>query len=165
MVGKDVSHICIGSPECASLWGWSVPAIILSIYANRRGASRLYLLYPLYRNHKPDATEVVFNILDGEGASAKKIPLQILQVPFSFGESPVNTKQLLLSILTKTIHMPNCTPWLKAGREMKRICFDTLITLLYQAPAKNSDKVLVICRSVFWAFDHSKKTHWICRCR
>lgn len=75
----------------------------MAIYANRRGASRLYLLYPLYRNHMPDPTEVVFNILDGEGASAKKIPLQILQVPFAFGEAPEKTKALLLDILTKTI--------------------------------------------------------------
>lgn len=75
----------------------------MAIYANRRGASRLYLLYPLYRDHMPDPTEVVFNILDGEGASAKKIPLQILQVPFAFGENPEKTKALLLDILTKTI--------------------------------------------------------------
>lgn len=75
----------------------------MAIYANRRGASRLYLLYPLYRNHMPDSTEVVFNILDGEGASAKKIPLQILQVPFAFGEAPEKTKALLLDILTKTV--------------------------------------------------------------
>lgn len=75
----------------------------MAIYANRRGASRLYLLYPLYRDRIPDPTEVVFNILDGEGASAKKIPLQILQVPFAFGEHPEKTKALLLDILTKTI--------------------------------------------------------------
>lgn len=75
----------------------------MAIYANRRGASRLYLLYPLYRDYMPDPTEIVFNILDGEGISARKIPLQILQVPFAFGEDPEKTRALLLEILTKTI--------------------------------------------------------------
>lgn len=79
----------------------------MAVYANRRGASRLYLLYPLYRGHMPDPTEVVFNILDGEGASAKKIPLQILQVPFSFGEDPEKTKALLYDILVKTVSARN----------------------------------------------------------
>lgn len=76
----------------------------MAIYANRRGALRVYLLYPLYRGHIPDAAEVVFNILDGEGPSAKRTPLQILQVPFAFGEDPTATKCMLLEILEKAIH-------------------------------------------------------------
>lgn len=75
----------------------------MAVYANRRGASRLYLLYPLYRGHMPDPTEIVFNILDGEGPSVKKIPLQILQVPFAFGADPEKTKALLYDILSKTL--------------------------------------------------------------
>lgn len=76
----------------------------MAIYANRRGASRVYLLYPLYRGHQPDTTKVVFNILDGEGSLAKRTPLQILQVPFAFGENPAETKRMLREILEKTIN-------------------------------------------------------------
>ncbi|MGE5417510.1 MAG: McrC family protein [Acidobacteriota bacterium] len=75
----------------------------MAVYANRRGAKRMYLLYPLYRNTMPDETEVVFNIIDGRSDVAVKIPLQILQVPFSFGDDSEKTKKLLLDILGKTI--------------------------------------------------------------
>ena len=75
----------------------------MAIYANRRGAKRMYLLYPLYRGTMPEETEVVFNIIDGRGDAAVKIPLQILQVPFAFGDDAEKTKMLLLDILGKTV--------------------------------------------------------------
>ncbi len=71
----------------------------MAIYASRRGAKRLFLLYPLYRGTLPDETEVVFNIYAGDGNDAPKIPLQILQVPFAFGNDAKTTKDLLLKIL------------------------------------------------------------------
>lgn len=71
----------------------------MAIYASRRGAKRLFLLYPLYRGTLPDETEVVFNIFAGDGNDAPKIPLQILQVPFAFGDNAEATKTLLLSVL------------------------------------------------------------------
>ena len=75
----------------------------MAIYANRRGAKRLYLLYPLYRGTLPDETEVVFNIHAGAGNNSAKIPLQILQVPFAFGNDVEATKKLLLSILRSAL--------------------------------------------------------------
>ncbi len=80
----------------------------MAVYASRRGASRVYLLYPLYRGHQPDMAKVVYNILIGDGATAKRVPLQILQVPFAFGSSVKETKQLLFDILVKTIHADSC---------------------------------------------------------
>lgn len=71
----------------------------MAVYANRRGAKRLYLLYPLYRGKLPDQTKVEFNILAGDGNDPPKIPLQILQVPFAFGDDAEATKNLLLSVL------------------------------------------------------------------
>ena len=71
----------------------------MAIYASRRGAKRLFLLYPLYRGTLPDKTEVVFNIYAGDGNDTPKIPLQILQVPFAFGDDAEATKDLLLNVL------------------------------------------------------------------
>lgn len=75
----------------------------MAIYANRRGAKKMFLLYPLYRGAKPDNTEVIFNILDGPGDAAKKIPTQILQVPFSMCDDIDGTKRMLDSVLRKII--------------------------------------------------------------
>lgn len=77
----------------------------MAIYANRRGAKRLFLLYPLYRGTLPDETEVVFNIHAGAGNDAPKIPLQILQVPFAFGDDAEATKKLLLSVLGSALEV------------------------------------------------------------
>lgn len=75
----------------------------MAVYANRRGAKKMYLLYPLYRGTEPDNTKVVFNILDGPGDQAKKIPLQILQVPFSLCDDIEGTKALLTGLLDRVI--------------------------------------------------------------
>lgn len=75
----------------------------MATYANRRGAKKLYLLYPLFRGDIPDSTEVVFNIINGSGDNAKKIPLQILQVPFSMCDDVEGTKQMLKSILKQVV--------------------------------------------------------------
>lgn len=75
----------------------------MAIYANRRGAKKMFLLYPLYRGAEPDNTEVIFNILDGPGDEAKKIPTQILQVPFSMCDDIDGMKRVLGSIIKKII--------------------------------------------------------------
>lgn len=75
----------------------------MAIYANRRGAKKMFLLYPLYRGALPDNTEVIFNIFDGPEGSAKKIPTQILQVPFSLCDDIEGTKRLLKTILEKIV--------------------------------------------------------------
>lgn len=75
----------------------------MAIYANRRGAKKMYLLYPLFRGTDPDNTEVIFNILDGPEDKAKKIPTQILQVPFSLCDDVDGTKELLKKILQQIV--------------------------------------------------------------
>ena len=75
----------------------------MAIYANRRGAKKMYLLYPLYRGAEPDSTEVIFNILDGPGDKAKKIPTQILKVPFSLCDDVDGTKAMLKKILQQVV--------------------------------------------------------------
>lgn len=75
----------------------------MAIYANRRGAKKMFLLYPLFRGTEPDSTEVIFNILDGPGDKAKKIPTQILQVPFSLCDDVEGTKKLLKKILERIV--------------------------------------------------------------
>lgn len=75
----------------------------MATYANRRGAKKLYLLYPLYRGTEPDSTEVIFNILNGPGDDAEKIPLQILQVPFSMCDDTEGTKKLLKKIMQQVV--------------------------------------------------------------
>lgn len=75
----------------------------MAIYANRRGAKKMYLLYPLYRGAEPDSTEVIFNILDGPGDKAKKIPTQILQIPFSLCDDIEGTKAMLQRILQQVV--------------------------------------------------------------
>lgn len=77
----------------------------MAVYANRRGANRLYLLYPLYRGRLPDQTKVEFNILAGDGNNPPKIPLQILQVPFAFGDNAEATKTILLSVLRAALEV------------------------------------------------------------
>ena len=74
----------------------------MAVYAAKRGAKRLYLLYPLHLHEKPETIEVRYDInLDDKGKV--KVPLEIMKVPFAFGENPDSTKQLLTTILSKAI--------------------------------------------------------------
>ena len=73
----------------------------MAIYAAKRGAKKLFLLYPLHKNDEPETIEVIYNIkLEGIGA-AEGIPLEILKVPFAYRESESSTKALLRDILSK----------------------------------------------------------------
>lgn len=75
----------------------------MAIYANRRGAKKIYLLYPLYRGCNPDTTEVIFNILDGPGDNARKVPAQVLQVPFSLCDNVNDAKNTLSKIFKRIL--------------------------------------------------------------
>lgn len=70
----------------------------MAVYAAKRGAKKLYLIYPLHIEEEPETSEVRFDIHLEEGAS---IPLEILKVPFAYRESLADTKQLLKDILIK----------------------------------------------------------------
>ena len=75
----------------------------MAVYAAKRGAKKLYLLYPLHLDEEPETIEVRYDIkLDDSGSSAR-VPLEIMKVPFAFGENPEDTKHLLTSILSKII--------------------------------------------------------------
>ena len=73
----------------------------MAIYAAKRGAKKLYLLYPLHRDEKPESIEIRYDIMLDDGD--RKIPLEILKVPFAFGEDVDETKNLLQSILVKVV--------------------------------------------------------------
>lgn len=72
----------------------------MAVYAARRGAKKLYLLYPLHLHEDSETIEVRYDInLDDK--NAVKIPLEIMKVPFAFGEDLEGTKRLLTSILSR----------------------------------------------------------------
>jgi 5-methylcytosine-specific restriction enzyme subunit McrC len=72
----------------------------MAVYAAKRGAKRLYLLYPLHLHEEPETIEVRYDI-NIDDRNLVKIPLEIMKVPFAFGENPEDTKRLLVSILSK----------------------------------------------------------------
>lgn len=75
----------------------------MAIYASKRSAKKMYLIYPLHRNERLETTEIQYNILvSGE---EKKIPLEILKVPFSLGDNPEETKANLRKIFSKIYAM------------------------------------------------------------
>lgn len=74
----------------------------MAVYAAKRGAKKLYLLYPLHLHEDPETIEVRYDInLDVKNTN--KIPLEIKKVPFAFGEDLEDTKRLLTFILSKII--------------------------------------------------------------
>ena len=72
----------------------------MAVYAAKRGAKRLYLLYPLHLHEEQESIEVRYDI-NIDDRNLVKIPLEIMKVPFAFGEDPEDTKRLLVSILSK----------------------------------------------------------------
>lgn len=73
----------------------------MAIYAVKRGAKKLYLIYPLHKNEDIETLEVRYDIhLDGLEAS-KCIPLEILKVPFAYRESENESKDMLKKIFGK----------------------------------------------------------------
>ena len=70
----------------------------LTLYALKRGAKKLYLIYPLHRNEELEKIEIRYDIALPE---REKIPLEILKVPFAFGENEAETKEKLRDIFIK----------------------------------------------------------------
>ena len=73
----------------------------MAIYATKRGAKKLYLIYPLHQSDDPETMEIRFDIYMDE--NKKKIPLEIIKVPFAYRESEEETKVMLKGILAKTL--------------------------------------------------------------
>lgn len=75
----------------------------MAVYAAKRGAKKLYLIYPLYKSEMPETIEIRYVIkLDGQQSNIS-VPLEILRVPFVFDEDINQTKQLLEMILSKIV--------------------------------------------------------------
>ncbi len=75
----------------------------MAVYAAKRGARKLYLLYPLHRDEEPETMEVRFDIHLGADKDSSCIPLEILKVPFAFGENEGETRELLRGILWRVL--------------------------------------------------------------
>ena len=75
----------------------------MAVYAAKRGARKLYLLYPLHRDEEPETMEVRFDIHLGTDKDSSCIPLEILKVPFAFGENEGETRELLRGILWRVL--------------------------------------------------------------
>lgn len=73
----------------------------MAVYAAKRGAKKLFLIYPLHKTEEPETIEVRYDIkLDDRGVTAR-VPLEIMKVPFAFDEDVEKTKEMLISILKK----------------------------------------------------------------
>jgi len=73
----------------------------MAIYALKRGAKKLYLIYPLHKNEEPESIEVRYDIHLNDQYGDKSIPLEILKIPFAICENPNATKKLMKEILSK----------------------------------------------------------------
>ncbi len=74
----------------------------MAIYAAKRNAKRLYLLFPLRSNEEPETIDIRYDIKLDE--DKKVIPLIILKVPFVFDENVEQQKRLLRDILKDVVH-------------------------------------------------------------
>lgn len=75
----------------------------MAIYAVKRGAKKLYLIYPLYKLEAPETIEIQYQIKLEDQLSNRSIPLEILKVPFIFDTDINRTKQQLTTILSKMV--------------------------------------------------------------
>ncbi len=69
----------------------------MAIYAARRGAKKLYLLYPLHRFEDPESISIRYDIHLDE--ATKTVPLEILKVPFAFRNTREETENQLKEML------------------------------------------------------------------
>lgn len=74
----------------------------MAVYAAKRGAKRLYLIYPLGSEEDLETIEIRYDIRLDHGES-KRIPLEILKVPFIFGKNVEEDKKRLESVLRKIL--------------------------------------------------------------
>lgn len=75
----------------------------MAVYAAKRGAKKLYLIYPLHKNEEIETMEVRYDIHLDESDASKCIPLEILKVPFAYRESENESKEMLRKILEKVL--------------------------------------------------------------
>lgn len=71
------------------------------VYAVKRGAQKVYLIYPLHRLEEPETMEVRYDIHLNESDIDRCIQLEILKVPFAYAESEEKTKELMKRIFQK----------------------------------------------------------------
>ena len=74
----------------------------MAIYALKRNAKKLCLIYPLYREEEIEKSEMHLDIDPFEDGS-KIFPCEIIKVPFIFDENIDNTKKVLKDILEKVL--------------------------------------------------------------
>lgn len=75
----------------------------MAVYAAKRGAKKLYLIYPLHKNEEIETMEVRYDIHLDESDTSKCIPLEILKVPFAYRESENESKEMLRKIIEKVL--------------------------------------------------------------
>lgn len=75
----------------------------MAVYAAKRGAKKLYLIYPLHKNEEIETMEVRYDIHLDESDTSKCIPLEILKVPFAYRKSENESKEMLRKILEKVL--------------------------------------------------------------
>lgn len=73
----------------------------MAVYALKRGAKKLFLVYPLHKNEEMETLEVRYDIYIDEADAAKCIPLEILKVPFACRENETKSKEMLKRIFDK----------------------------------------------------------------
>lgn len=71
----------------------------MAVYAAKRGAKQLFLLFPLHKGEEPESIEIKYNILLDE--NNLRIPLEILKIPFVFDKDVEKTRSILESVLKK----------------------------------------------------------------
>ncbi len=71
----------------------------MAVYAAKRGAKQLFLLFPLHKGEEPESIEIKYDILLDE--NNLRIPLEILKIPFVFEKDVEKTRSILVSVLKK----------------------------------------------------------------
>lgn len=75
----------------------------MAVYAVRRGAKRLFLVYPLHRGEPLEKLSIRYDIHIKEEGKDVVIPLEILKVPFAINESKPMATKMLTTILREKI--------------------------------------------------------------
>lgn len=75
----------------------------MAVYGARRGAKKMYLIYPLHRSEDLETISIRYDIkLDDQLAGKGKfISLEVLKIPFIFDDDIEKTKSIIRNILSK----------------------------------------------------------------
>lgn len=75
----------------------------MAVYAIKRNATKMYLLYPLYREEKLETRKISYTIpLDNEN-NGKVVMLEVLKVPFVFDTDVETYRSKLATVLNKIL--------------------------------------------------------------